>query len=98
MASAAIPSPIVPSSVSSWTRAAYEDLDSADEPAELEDALLMRLQAERNALLLVLGLGALSSQQMKRLNAVLDEREAILDRRERLPRGRGRRGGRRRLP
>ena len=36
-ASAAIPSPIVPASVSSWTRAAYEDLDAADEPAELED-------------------------------------------------------------
>ena len=36
-ASAAIPSPIVPASVSSWTRAAYEDLDAADELAELED-------------------------------------------------------------
>ena len=36
-ASAAILSPIVPASVSSWTRAAYEDLDAADEPAELED-------------------------------------------------------------
>ena len=47
-----------------------------------EEALLTRLQAERDALL-VLGLGALSSQQKKRLNAVLDEREAILDRRER---------------
>ena len=47
-----------------------------------EEALLTRLQAERDALL-VLGLGALSSQQKKRLNAVLDEREAIMDRRER---------------
>ena len=27
----------MPASVSSWTRAAYEDLDAADEPAELED-------------------------------------------------------------
>ena len=36
-ASAAIPSPIVPASVSPWTPAAYEDLDAADEPAELED-------------------------------------------------------------
>ena len=36
-ASAAIPNPIVPASVSSWTRAAYEDLDAADEPAEMED-------------------------------------------------------------
>ena len=49
---------------------------------DLEEALLTRLQAERDALL-VLGLGALSSQQKKRLNDVLDEREAILDRRER---------------
>ena len=47
-----------------------------------EEALLTKLQAERDALL-VLGLGALSSQQKKRLNADLDEREAILDRRER---------------
>ena len=36
-ASAASPSPIVPPSVSSWTRAAYEDLDSADEPATQQD-------------------------------------------------------------
>ena len=36
-ASAAIPSPIVPASVSSWTRAAYEDLEAGDEPAELEE-------------------------------------------------------------
>ena len=36
-ASAAIPSSIVPASVSPWTRAAYEDLDAADEPAEMED-------------------------------------------------------------
>ena len=27
----------MPASVSSWTRAAYEDLDAADEPAELEE-------------------------------------------------------------
>ena len=47
-----------------------------------EEARLMRLQAERDALL-VLGLETLSSQQKKRLNAVLDEREAILDRWER---------------
>ena len=47
-----------------------------------EESLLTRLQAERDALL-VLGLGVLSSQQKKRLNAVLDEREAIMDRRER---------------
>ena len=47
-----------------------------------EEARLTRLQAERDALL-VLGLETLSSQQKKRLNAVLDEREAILDRRER---------------
>ena len=47
-----------------------------------EEALLTRLQAERDALL-VLGLEALSSQQKRRLNTVLDEREAILDRRER---------------
>ena len=40
-ASAAIPSPIVPASVSSWTRAACEDLDAADEPAEMEDAELL---------------------------------------------------------
>ena len=32
-ASAAVPTPSVPASVSSWTRVAYEDLDSADEPA-----------------------------------------------------------------
>ena len=37
-ASAASPSPIVPASVSSWTRAAYEDLEAADEPAELEES------------------------------------------------------------
>ena len=36
-ASAAIRSPIVPAGVSSWTRAAHEDLDAADEQAELED-------------------------------------------------------------
>ena len=47
-----------------------------------EEARLTRLQAERDALL-VLGLETLSSQQKKRLNAVLDEREAIWDRRER---------------
>ena len=47
-----------------------------------EEALLTRLQAERDALL-VLGLEALSSQQKRRLNTVLDEREAILDRWER---------------
>ena len=47
-----------------------------------EEARLTRLQAERDALL-VLGLETLSSQQKKRLNAVLDEREAILDRWER---------------
>ena len=46
-----------------------------------QEALLTRLQAERDALL-VLGLGALSSKQKKRLNAVVDEREAILDRRK----------------
>ena len=27
----------MPASVSSWTRAAYEDLDSADEPATQQD-------------------------------------------------------------
>ena len=27
----------MPASVSSWTRATYEDLDAADEPAEMED-------------------------------------------------------------
>ena len=47
-----------------------------------EEALLTRLQAERDALM-ALVLGALSPQQKKRLNAVLDEREAILNRRER---------------
>ena len=36
-ASAAVPSPSVPASVSSWTRAAYEDQDSADEPATQHD-------------------------------------------------------------
>ena len=36
-ASAAVPSPRVPASVSSWTRAAYEDLDSADEAATQQD-------------------------------------------------------------
>ena len=36
-ASAAVPRPSVPASVSSWTRAAYEDLDSADEPATQQD-------------------------------------------------------------
>ena len=36
-ASAASPSPIVPASVSSSTRAAYEDLDSADEPLTQQD-------------------------------------------------------------
>ena len=36
-ASAASPSPIVPASVSSWTRAVYEDLDSADEPPTQQD-------------------------------------------------------------
>ena len=47
-----------------------------------EEARLSRLHAERDALL-VLGLETLSSQQKKRLNGVLDEREAILDRWER---------------
>ena len=47
-----------------------------------EEARLTRLEAERDALL-VLGLETLSSQQKKRLNAVLDEREVILDRWER---------------
>ena len=36
-ASAAVPSPRVPASVSSWTRAASEDLGSADEPATQQD-------------------------------------------------------------
>ena len=63
-----------------------------------EEARLTRLQAERDALL-VLGLETLSSQQKKRLNAVLDEREAILDRWERrrvVAKAKERRGGRKR--
>ena len=59
-----------------------EEEEQVKRQEDQEEALLTRLQAERDALL-VLGLGALSSQQKKRLNAVLDEREAILDRRER---------------
>ena len=62
-------------------RALVEKEKEEEEREDQEEALLTRLQAERDALL-VLGLGALSSQQKKRLNAVLDEREAILDRRE----------------
>ena len=47
-ASAAIPSPIVPASVISWTRAAYEDLDAADEPAELEDDAELLIEVEED--------------------------------------------------
>ena len=47
-ASAAIPNPIVPASVSSWTRAAYEDLDAADEPAELEDDAELLVEEEED--------------------------------------------------
>ena len=58
------------------------EMEQLKRQEDQEEARLTRLQAERDALL-VLGLEALSSQQKKRLNAVLDEREAILDRRER---------------
>ena len=47
-----------------------------------EEALLTKLQAERDALTAT-GLGTFSSQLRKRLNGILDEREAILDKRER---------------
>ena len=47
-----------------------------------EEARLLKLQAVRDALTAI-GLGTLSPQQKKRLNAILDEREAIMDRRER---------------
>ena len=43
---------------------------------------MTKLQAERDALTAI-GLGTLSHPQKKRPNAILDEREAILDRRER---------------
>ena len=56
--------------------------EQAKRHEDQEEAPLTRLQAERDALL-ALGLEALSSQQKERLNAVLDEREAILDRRDR---------------
>ena len=59
-----------------------ERVKREEEQVKRQEALLTRLQAERDVLL-VLGLGALSSKQKKRLNAVLGEREAILDRRER---------------
>ena len=36
----------MPASVSSWTRAAYEDLDAADEPAELEDDAELLIEEE----------------------------------------------------
>ena len=38
----------MPASVSSWTRAAYEDLDSADEPAELEEDVEPLIEEEED--------------------------------------------------
>ena len=47
-----------------------------------EEARLKKLQADRDALTAI-GLETLSPHQRKRLNAILQEREAIWDRRER---------------